>query len=158
MIIQKNKAGELEIKTKQATVVVDQKITVNDVELEGTGEYEIGEVAVQGIDDYIYIFQVEEITLGLIDFKQKISKENLEKLSCCGALVVRLDGDVQEAVTQAGRIEPNVIIYAGAAKAAEKLKSNGVAVRESESIKLTKVDVESEQKPYFIEITNGADA
>jgi len=158
MLIQKNKAGELEIKTKQATVVVDQKITVNEVELEGPGEYEIGEIAVQGIDDYIYIFQVEEITLGLVDFKQKISKENLEKLSSCGVLVVRLNGDVQEAVAQAGRIEPNIIVYAGAAETAEKLKDNGVAVRISESIKLAKADADSEQKPYFIEIANGADA
>ena len=44
------KENFLEIKTKSAVILIDHKITINDVSLEGAGEYEIGEVAVEGLE------------------------------------------------------------------------------------------------------------
>jgi len=156
MQIQKNKSGNLEIKSKKATVVFDGKITVNDVELEGAGEYEIGEIAIEGIDDDIYIFKIEDIVLGSVNFKTKITKENIERLANCDALLVRLDGKVSEAVEQAGQIEPDLIIYAGTPRASSELKSSGVSFTKSDSIKLTKTDI-GQEKAYFIELADGND-
>jgi len=154
MIIQKNKSSELEIKTKAALIVFDNKIMVNDLELEGSGEYEAGGVSVQGIDDNTYIFQFEDLTLGFISFKGKIAKEDIERLSNAEILVVRLDGNIREAVEQVGQIEPKIVVYAGALSSKEDLKKNGVSFKEEEQIKITKAEAESEEEAYFVEIAN----
>ena len=154
MQIQKTKGNELEIKTKKASILFDGCVKINDVELEGAGEYEVGGVAVQGLDDNAYIFQAEDITIGFINFKGKISKEDTEKLSNADALVVRLDGDVRQAVEQVGQIEPNIAIYIGSAESKGQLKTNGVSFKEEDLIKLTKAEAEAEQTAYFVEIVN----
>ena len=151
MIIQKNKNNELEIKTKTAMVTFDHKTRVNDVELEGAGEYEIGGISIEGVDDDIYIFQAEELILGSVNFKSKISKEHLEKLSNAEILIVRLDGEVAQAVDQANQIEPNVLIYAGDNQAKSKITSASVAFEEKDSLKITKADI-GESQAYFIEV------
>lgn len=154
MQIQKTKSNELEIKTKRASIVFDGYVKVNDVELEGAGEYEVGGVAIQGMDDNTYIFQVEDLTIGFINFKGKISKEDVEKLSSADVLVVRLDGDVRSAVEQVGQIEPNVSVYLGSSESRDLLKSNGVSFKEEDLIKLTKAEAGTEELAYFVEILN----
>jgi hypothetical protein len=155
MQIQKDQSGDLEIKTKSAIVVFDHKLKVNDLELEGAGEYEAGGISVQGIDDNTYIFQIEEVTLGFISFKGKISKEDAEKLSNAEVLIVRLDGNIREAVEQVGQIEPKTVIYAGGAEAKGDLKKNGVSFKEETPIKITKSEAEAEEAAFFLEISNG---
>jgi len=157
MQIQTNKSGELEIKTKKATIALNHETKVNDVELEGAGEYEIGNVSIEGVDDDIYIFQAEEIIFGSVNFKGKISKEHLEKLSNTEILVVRLDGNVTEAVDQANQIEPNITIFAGSAEVKSKLASNGTNFDEKPVLKVSKSDI-VDQKAYFIEVNNGKEA
>lgn len=152
MIIQKNKSSELEIKTKAALITFDNKTMVNDLELEGAGEYEAGGVSIQGIDDNTYIFQLEDLTLGFVSFKGKIAKEDIERLSNAEVLVVRLDGNIREAVEQVGQIEPKIVIYAGASGSKEDLKKNGVLFKEKEQIRITKA--EAEEEAYFVEIAN----
>lgn len=155
MQIQKDKSGDLEIKTKSAVIIFDHEFKVNDLVLEGAGEYEAGSVSIQGIDDNTYIFQAEEVSLGFVSFKGKIAKEDVEKLSNAEVLIVRLDGDIREAVEQVGQIEPNIVIYAGGKSAKEQLKKNGVSVKEEEQIKITKSEAEAEEAAYFLEISNG---
>ena len=158
MQIQTNKNGELEVRTKKATIIFDHKTKVNDVELEGAGEYEISGVTIDGIDDDIYIFQAEDMILGSVNFKSKISKEHLEKLSNTEVLIVRLDGDVSKAVEQANQIEPNILIYAGNSEAKSKIKSSGATVADKESLKIAKADI-GESQAYFIEVApNGKEA
>ena len=154
MIFQKNKQGNLEIKSKKATIVFDGVIKVNDVELEGAGEYEIGEVAIEGVSDSIYIFQIEDIVLGSVNFKSKIAKENNEKLSNADALLIRLDGKPSEAVETTGQIGAAISIYVGAQSAEQALKAAGATFEKVESLKLTKGDTE-EERSYFIQIMNG---
>ena len=155
MQIQKNQSGEIEIKTKAAVIVFDHKNKVNELELEGAGEYEVGGVSITGIDDDTYIFQIEEVTLGFISFKSKIAKEDIEKLSNAEVLVVRLDGSIRDAVEQVGQIEPKIVVYAGGAHARDELKKNGVSFKEEEQLKISKTEVETEEAAYFVEISNG---
>lgn len=153
MQFSKNKKNEIELKTKNTTIVFDHKVLVNDIELEGAGEYEIGGVSIDGIDDNIYVFKLEDIVLGAIDFKQKISKEDLEKLSSCEALFVRLDGNVSDAIEQANQIEPKICIYFGSDVAKEKLKSGGIDLSDMETVKITRSDLE-EERAYFFKSEN----
>ena len=153
MQIQTNKSGELEIKTKKAIITFNHQTKVNNVELEGAGEYEIGGVSIEGVDDDIYIFQAEEIIFGSVNFKRKISKENLEKLSNTEVLIVRFDGNVQEAVDQANQIEPNITVYVGSKEVELKLSTSSTNFEKKEMVKVTKADI-ADQKAFFIEVTN----
>lgn len=149
----KNKKNEIELKTKNATVVFDHGVIVNDVTLEGAGEYEIGGVSIEGVDDNIYVFRLEDVVMGAVDFKEKISKDNLEKLSNSEILFVRLDGNVAEAIEQASQIGPKIAIYFGSKDSRDKLVSGGVDVQESENLKINRSDLE-EEKAYFFESLN----
>jgi len=152
MQISKNKDKFLEIKTKSAVILIDHKILINDVSLEGAGEYEIGEVAVEGVDDNIYICLVDEISFAIVNFKEKISKEAIEKLSSVLLLIARVDGNVASATEQVGQIEPNVTIYTGNAESKGRLKSSSITFEETESIKLAKKDLEETGVSYFVEV------
>ena len=154
MLLQKTKDGYLEINSKKCSIIFNDKITVNEIELEGAGEYEIGEVAIEGIDDEAYVFQIEDIVLGSVNFKTKISKENIEKLSNADAILLRLDGKASEAVEAAGQIGSTIVVYFGTDKAESALKSAGATFEKIESLKITKADI-TEEKSYFVEVANG---
>jgi len=152
MQISKTKQNLLEIKTKSASVLIDHQILINGISLEGTGEYEIGEVSVEGVNDNIYICQGDDISFALVNFDEKISKENIEKLSSVLLLIARVDGNVESATEQVGQIEPNLAIYTGSSESKEKLKSSGITFKESDSLKITKKDLDEAGESYFIEV------
>jgi hypothetical protein len=152
MQISKTKDNFLEIKTKSAVILIDHKITINDVSLEGAGEYEIGEVSVEGVDDNIYICQADEIGFALVNFKEKISKEAVEKLSSVLLLFARVDGSVEAAAEQVGQIEPNLTIYTGSKESKDKLKAAGITFSDADSIKVSKKDLEESGDARFVEI------
>lgn len=154
MQIKKNKKNELEVKTKRALITIGNKVIINNVELEGPGEYEIAGVSVEGVDDNIYLLNIEDIPSGLVDFKGKISKENIEKLSNVQFLIAKINGEVETALDQVNQIEPNVVVYTGSKEILPKLKSGGVNLSETEDLKLKKQDADDEQRSYFIE-SNG---
>ena len=151
MQIFKNKENKLEISTKKAVITINDDILVNDVKLEGAGEYEIGEVAIEGISDDIYLCQAEDIYFALVNFKGKLSKESIEKLSSVSLLISRIDGKLQDALEQIGQIEPNINIFVGDEEDAQKIESAGVTIDKTENIKLSKPDMDTE-KSYFIAI------
>lgn len=155
MQIIKSKDDQVEIKTKNATVYIGDKVMINDIELEGTGEYEIGSISVEGVDDNVYILETEEISIGLVNFKVKVSKEVIEKLSNTSVLVARVNGEVAQAVEQVGQIEPNITFYLGEADSEAKIKSTGASCEAIEQLKFTKSDISEEGKSYFIEMKNG---
>jgi len=154
MQIQKSKTDGVEIKTKKAVIYLDGNVKINEVELEGMGEYEVAEVAVEGIDDNTYIFQTEELTIGAVNFTCKIVKEVIEKLSNTKIVIVKLNGNISEAVEQVGQIEPDIAIYLGDEEAEKKLHTSGVTVEKTETLKITKADLEGDQKAYFIQVQN----
>lgn len=156
MQISKNKNNLLEIKTKSAVILIDHKTLINNVSLEGAGEYEIGEVSVEGVNDNIYICQADEISFAIVNFQEKVSKENLEKLSSVLLLVARVDGNVESAAEQVGQIEPNITIYTGSELSKAKLKSSGISVEETENLKLSKKDLDEAGESYFVEIDYAA--
>jgi len=158
MTIQKNKLGQIEIKTKKALILIGEKVKINDVDLEGAGEYEIGEVAVEGIDDDTYILQAEDISIGLVNFHRKISKEIVEKLSNTSVLIAKINGHIDEMIEQVGQIEPNIIVYIGGKDEREKLEKAGAGAELVESLKISKPDITENEKTYFIESADGETA
>ncbi len=155
MIISVNKSGFAELKTKKASILFNGKVSINDITLEGAGEYEIGEVSVQGIEDYLYIMNSEDLTIGVLDYKCKISKEQTEALSDADILIVRINGEVKEAVEQVNQIGPKTAIYLGDEGSKVKLQETGIDFDSIDQIKLTKNDLELEGKSYFMQLNSG---
>jgi hypothetical protein len=155
MIITVNKSGLAELKTKKASILFNGQISINDVSLEGAGEYEIGEVSVQGIEDYLYILNSEDLTIGVLDYKCKISKEQTEALSDADVLIVRINGEVKEAVEQVNQIGPKTAIYLGSEGSMAKLQAAGIDFDSTDQIKLTKNDLELEGKSFFMQLNGG---
>jgi hypothetical protein len=154
MIISKNTQNHLEIKTKKATIDFNGEVKINDIELDGEGEYEVGEVSIEGLDDNCYVFQIEDLSVGSLDFKEKIPKDQIERLSNTDVLIVRVDGKAPEAVEQVNQIEPSVVIYLGDDASAKAIADTGVNTEKIENIKLSKSDIPTEGKAYFIEVGN----
>lgn len=144
--------NEIIIKTKKTEIFINGDTKINEIELDGCGEYEIGGVAVIGINDDSYIFQLEDMSLGVIDFKEKFCKEDVDKFSSVDVLLVKLDGNIKEDVQKAGQMEPSILIFSGSEKAKEGVKSSGLTFEESENIKLSKADVGADQKVYFVTV------
>lgn len=154
MQVKKNQKNQLEIKTKKGTITIGDQVYINDVDLEGPGEYEIAGISVEGVDDSIYLLNIEDIPSGLVDFKTKISKEKIEKLSDVDFLIAKVNGETEAVIDQVNQIEPKTVVYTGSEGALQKIKSSGVSLSETEELKLTKSDIAEEQKAYFIE-SNG---
>jgi len=152
--VKKNQKNQLEIKTKKGTITIGDQVYINDVDLEGPGEYEIAGISVEGVDDSIYLLNIEDIPSGLVDFKTKISKEKIEKLSDVDFLIAKVNGETEAVIDQVNQIEPKTVVYTGSEGALQKIKSSGVSLNETEELKLTKSDIAEEQKAYFIE-SNG---
>ena len=149
MQISTTKDNHLEIKTKKAVISINDEIRINDVVLEGPGEYEIAEVSVEGVSDDIYLCQAEEIYFGLVDFKEKLSKEAIEKISNVSVLIARLNGEIEQSLEQIGQAEPNITIYLGSVGTDDKISKAGVTLDRQDSVKISKTDVDGEQKAYF---------
>ncbi len=154
MQVKKNQKNQLEIKTKKGTITIGDQVYINDVDLEGPGEYEIAGISVEGVDDSIYLLNIDDIPSGLVDFKTKISKEKIEKLSDVDFLIAKVNGETEAVIDQVNQIEPKTVVYTGSEGALQKIKSSGVSLNETEELKLTKSDIAEEQKAYFIE-SNG---
>lgn len=150
MHITKNKDNELEITTKKALIKLGDKVFINDVELEGEGEYEVSRVAIEGVDDSIYLITAEDVQMGLVDFKGKISKEKSEKLSDVSVLVAKLNGEIGDTIDQVNQIEPSVVVFFGTEEMKAGIRSGGFSVEEVEEVKISKADIEEGQSSYFI--------
>lgn len=129
-------------------------VKINDVELEGSGDYEVADVIVEGVDDYIYIFKLEDIVVGSVNFRGEISKENVNKLSNADLLIVSLNGGSSKSIDQINNIETNATIYTGSAASRETLKKAGISAEEIENLKFSKADFAGDQKTYFIETSS----
>ncbi len=156
MQISKAKDGLIEIKTKSAIILIDHKIIINDVSLEGAGEYEIGGISIEGIDDNIYICQGEDINFAMVNFIEKISKESIEKLSSVSLLFARVDQNVDAAIEQISQIEPNLCVYIGDEPSYQKIKSASIDVDKTETLKVSKKDLDEAEGSYFLEINDAS--
>lgn len=152
MQIQKSK-NSLTIKDKTATINFSTATDINGVELEGSGEYEIGGTIVNGYQENSYLFDVEEISMGSLDFRKNPSSETIEKLSNVEILIALLDGELNKANEVVGQIEPKVAIFAGSEQAAELLNKTSIEFEKIDSLKITKADLGGEEpKNYFFTI------
>jgi L-ascorbate metabolism protein UlaG (beta-lactamase superfamily) len=105
----------LEIKTKEATVVGGKIVKINNIELLGPGEYEIGGIEVFGLFDNIYIFHVEGMAVGYFaGLNRELTEKEIQSLSIVEIAILPVGGgevlDSKKALDLAKLIDPKIII------------------------------------------------
>ena len=106
--------NQYQIKTKAAQISLDDKIQINDVVLDGPGEYEVADVQAQGEKVGTFIFQSEDIKIGYLNHINKpLTDEELEKVDDVDVLLVPVgEGNLSfsEATKIVNQIEPKIVI------------------------------------------------
>ncbi|MBI2263119.1 MBL fold metallo-hydrolase [Candidatus Berkelbacteria bacterium] len=105
--------GDFEIKSGENLIKTGQTTAVNDVSLDGPGEYEIARIMVLGFNPQIFLFKTEALNLvhlGKLD--RPLTDAELEHLNNVDILIVSLEGGSKKALELINQIEPKIVIPA----------------------------------------------
>lgn len=145
MQIIKNSSGFVELKTKNATITLGSGVQINEVALNGPGEYDVAGVAVVGYsgeEHPFYSIEIEEMTVCFFPNKpQKLSDNSKESLGNVDIAVVPVNGGSTVADTMAliNSLEPNIVIPIGENTSIDEFsKQAGSAVENLDSLKIQK--------------------
>ena len=137
--------GVIELKTKNASAILDESIRIGDVVLNGPGEYDVAGIAVVGfIGDEHPFYSIEIEELGVVYFPekpQKLSDKSKEELGSVDIAIVPVNGGSSVADTMAliNSLEPNIVIPIGEVAFVEEFaKQAGSAVENIDTLKITK--------------------
>ena len=110
--------GKVEIKTKDATILLGQHVIINDFVLPGPGEYEKSGIFVEGISDRnntIYLIKAEEINvcyLGTISCD--LAEDKTKEIGDIDILFVPLgqkeSQEIKKATDLVSKIDPKIVI------------------------------------------------
>lgn len=115
MVIIAKADDRFEIKTKTSTIVAGETVSINDVELAGPGEYEIGDCKVLGIPPSVYLIEIEELKIAYLDrLASMLSERQIEQLSEPDILFVPTGAkgtlDSKSAERLVALIDPKIVI------------------------------------------------
>lgn len=105
--------GDFEIKSGENLIKTGQTTAVNDVSLDGPGEYEIARIMVLGFNPQIFLFKTEALNLvhlGKLD--RPLTDAELEHLNNVDILIVSLERGSKKALELINQIEPKIVIPA----------------------------------------------
>ena len=154
MQITQPKPNLYEIKTKEATIHLDDAIKINDVILSGPGEYEVADVMATGQSSGIFIFESEDLTVCFLDhLKEPPSDDQLEKINDTDILLIPVGKDtlsVSAAVKTISQIEPKIAIPVFCHELEELAKEGGWPKKEESTLKVAKKNLISENTQLVI--------
>lgn len=140
-----SKGGEtVEIKTKTSTIELsNKKSQVNDVELVGAGEYEIGDVEIRGFQSGAYLIKTEDMVLVYLDGVTSLNQESVEELGDVDVLFV--PAKHPDLITT---IDPRLVVPIGEGLAEFcKAQSCEAPVK---TLKISKKDVEAAERKIIV--------
>lgn len=153
----KGKAS-FEIKSKDLEIILNEKISINNFEFPGPGEYEKGGVIINGIADNsntIYTLKVEDINLcylGQID--HDLTEEESKQIGDVDILFLPLgengSADAKTALKILSKIDPRVVIPMLYTDLSEFKKSEGIVDGELEVLKIKKADLPEDERKVII--------
>lgn len=154
MIITYSGEGKFEIKTRQAKILTGDKIKINDFEIPGSGEYEIGEIQTEVIDG-ITIFRSEGISLSYLDKRKKaIEEKELERMSDIDILFIPVGGgevfDAKEASAAIAEIEPKIVVPMHYKDIAQFTKVEGATGEPQDSLKISKDSLPEDERQVIV--------
>jgi hypothetical protein len=145
MQITKQSNGIIELKTKNASAILDKSVRIGDVVLNGPGEYDVAGIAVVGFpgdEQPFYSIVIEEMSVVYFPEKpQRMSDKSKEELGSVDISVVPVNEGATVADTMAliNSLEPNIVIPIGVSASVEEFaKQAGSAVENIDTLKITK--------------------
>lgn len=155
----KYKGGEdFEIKSKDTILNFGVKVSINDFEFPGAGEYEKGGVILNGIsdnDNTIYVAHLEEMGvchLGRIN--HDLSEDEAKSIGDVDILFLPLgtegSADLKTALKILGKIDPHIVIPMLYTDLAEFMKSEGITDGELDVLKIKKAELPEEERKVVI--------
>lgn len=77
------------IKTKDALIITGPEPQINQVKLEGRGEYEVAEVVAEGLFDGVYIFEAEGLRIVYLDnLNRALTEKEVDQLGQVDILII----------------------------------------------------------------------
>jgi hypothetical protein len=146
----------IEIKSKNATVVAGNQSKINNVELMGPGEYEIGGVEVFGISNHIYVFRVEDINIAfLYSINRPLTQQENEALTDVSMVILpvgegSLDTKTASQIIKA--LEPSVVIPYQGSDMTEFCQAAGVCQEPISVYKINKHQLELQEGQLAIQL------
>lgn len=154
MIINYLKEGIFEIKTSKGKITTGEQITINEFVLPGVGEYEVGEIQVEVIDN-ITIFHTDGMSLGYLDKRKKpLEEKEIERISDIDILFVPVGGgdvfDAKEALAAISAIEPKIVIPMHYKDLSDFRKAEGSIGEGLESFKISRDKLPTEERQIIV--------
>lgn len=142
------------VKTKLATLTLNDGITINDKQLPGPGEYEVADIFAEVTPDLAH-FHAEELTLAYLGHKKRaVTDEELGHLENVDILLIAVDSENPEELAAISKltaaIEPRIIVLIGA-DPTTFAKLRGTTPEVVETLKLSRKDLpEGEARAYIL--------
>jgi len=153
MIIKWEGKENFSIRTKSNSLKIGGKIQLDELGIDGPGEYEVGGTQVEIIDGIIQVY-AEGITLGHIKKGKIYSDQDLEALSGIDILIIGVGGgeftETKTALAIINQIDPNIVIPMHSGNLAEFAKEEGVSVEGKDELKITKIDLPEDERQVTI--------
>ncbi|TSC93236.1 MAG: hypothetical protein CEN91_273 [Candidatus Berkelbacteria bacterium Licking1014_85] len=149
---------KISIKTKQATITMNDNLKINDFEVSGPGEYEVGGVMVYGLTKGGYVLKDEEFGFcWLVNRDEEIDEKKLEDLPDVEILFITLSDDLNKDLKNIKIIEPKIIVPAGGPeRIKEFIEKEGNVERVDGNLKITRMSLPLDGQKIYI-FNNGSD-
>ena len=96
------------VRTKNAVVKIGETVKINDFEIQGEGEYEVGGVECQGMIDNIFVFTFGDIRLAYLNNLKRALRENETEL--IGEIDILLAPSCDSVKQNIQNLEPKIAI------------------------------------------------
>lgn len=145
------------IKTRSKTLKIGKKISLGDLEITTTGEYEAGGVEMEVIDGIIEIYS-EKMTIASIKKGKVFSSEELEKLNGINVLLIGVGGgdftETKTAIEIINQIEPAIVVPMYGQNLESFLKEEGISPAGLDQWKFSDSDLpQDERKVVVLNVT-----
>ncbi len=153
MIITWEDKENFSIKTKGKTVRIGEKISLGDFKIDTPGEYEIGGIQVETIDNIIEIIS-EKMTIAWMKKAKVLSDNQLERLNGIDVLLIGIGGgeftETKIAMDVINQIDPRLVIPMYSNNLESFTKEEGISTEGQDQFKFDESDLPSEERKVVI--------
>lgn len=159
MQIKRTTGNSFEIKTKEASVLLNDGVKIGDIHVTSAGEYEIIGVFVNAIesdDQTIYTICSESLNVCYLgELKKSLSSEAIDQLDDVDILFLPVGAkdslDLKQALALLQKIDPKIVIPIYLENEAEFLKSEGTSEpRRDKVLKIQKSQLPTEEEREIV--------
>lgn len=154
MIIKKQSPESWIIKTQKSKITFNSSVLLDEFKIPGSGEYEVKGIQAE-ISSGIYTFYIEDLILIYLGKNKKdFTAEEIKKIAKSDILMLPVSGndtmDTKTALKIISEAEPSIVIPIHYTNIDELVKSEAIKVEELEELKITKNDINKEERKVIV--------